>query len=99
MNISIENIEEKNSPLQYAIVDFIFNECIQVNGKRAWHNYKFEFWMNGDCFLHIHWHDLKNPDKEHKHKINYNVFVNQRQKELSDIIAKFVNIESNKNEG
>lgn len=99
MNISIENIEEKNSPLQYAIVNFIFNECIQVKSKRAWHNYKFEFWMNGDCFLYIHWHDLKNPDKEHKHKINYNVFVNQYQKELSDIIAKFVNIESNKNEG
>ena len=54
--------------------------------------------MNGDCFLYIHWHDLKNTDKEHKHKINYNVFIKQYQKELSDIIAKFVNIESNKNE-
>jgi len=31
--------------------------------------------------------------------LNYNVFVKHFQKELSDIIAKFVNIESNKNEG
>ena len=36
MNISIENIEEKNSPLQYAIVDYIFNDCIQVKDKREW---------------------------------------------------------------
>lgn len=96
MNISIENIEEKNSPLQHAIVDYIFNECIQVKDKREWFNYYFEFWMDSTCFLVIYWKD-KNSNKEHKHKINYNVFVEQHPNELSNIISQFVNIVPDKN--
>ena len=96
MNISIENIEEKNSPLQYAIVDYIFNECIQVKNKREWFDYYFENWMNGNCFLIIYWKDI-NSNKEHKHKINYNVFAEQHPNELSNIISQFVNIVPDKN--
>jgi FSR family fosmidomycin resistance protein-like MFS transporter len=46
--------------------------------------------------LPFYWKDI-NSNKEHKHKINYNVFVEQHPNELSNIISQFVNIVPDKN--